>query len=238
MTPDVEAPSWNYNDLVLFVFLAMISIGITQGFVWVLIRAMHLAVSDRALVLLPSQVILYVLLLAALFAIVKLQYGRDFLRSLAWTSFPFSFANVATFGLLLAVFNALASVPMHPPNIDTPLKHLFDRRITAVEFGLLGVTLAPLCEELVFRGFMQPVFVRSLGPGIGIAVTAVLFGSLHLAQNGFAWQSGLLITFAGLAFGWMRHISKSTKASTVMHASYNMVLFMAAFSSPGIHVAK
>ena len=241
MITDVEPvrePTWDYNDLVLFVFLSMLCVAITQGMIWVAIRALHLAVADRALVLLPSQIILYGLLLGALFAIIKLQYGRSFLTSLAWVNFRLGAGNVMIMGLMLAVFNSLVSALLHPPDIDTPLKHLFDRRITAIEFGLLGTTLAPICEELVFRGFMQPVFVRSLGPAIGILITAILFGSLHLAQNGFAWQSGLLITFAGLAFGWMRHISSSTKASTLMHATYNTILFVAAFSQPGTHVTK
>lgn len=231
-------PSWDYNDLVLFVFLSLLCLAFTQGLVWAAIRLLHVAVTDRALVLLPSQVILYALLLGALTAIIKLQYGRPFWRSLAWVDFQFETYMATVAGFALAIFNSVVSMLLHPPNIDTPLRHLLERRSTAIEFGLLGITLAPVCEELVFRGFMQPVFVRSLGPGLGILVTAILFGSLHLAQNGFAWQSGLMITFAGLAFGWMRHLSHSTKASTMMHAAYNTLLFVATFSSPGNHAAQ
>ncbi len=98
---------------------------------------------------------------------------------------------------------------------------------------MIGTTIGPLCEELVFRGFMQPLFVRTLGPLVGILITAALFGSLHLAQNQFTWQSGLLITAAGAAFGWMRHISNSTRASTLMHSAYNLAYFLAAFSQTG-----
>jgi membrane protease YdiL (CAAX protease family) len=232
--PEVSAePSWNYNDLILFVFLAVISIGVAQVLAYVAVHALHLPKADQSLAQMPSQVLLYLMLFAALYAILKLQYGRPFLSSLAWVDFPFSAINPVLLGVVLVFASSFAARVLHMPDIDTPMKHLFDRRITAIEFGLIGITLGPLCEELVFRGFMQPVFVRSLGPVAGILITAALFGSLHLAQNGFAWQSGVVVTLVGVAFGWMRHVSASTKASTLMHSAYNFTLFLAVFSQPG-----
>jgi membrane protease YdiL (CAAX protease family) len=232
--PEVSTePTWDYNDLILFIFLAMLSVGAAQLLTYLAIHALHLSKADRPLALMPSQVLLYLLLFAVLFVILKLQYGRPFLKSLAWVDFPFSGMGVVLLGVVLAFANGGASQLLHTPELDTPIRHLLDRRVTAIEFGIIGVTLGPLCEELVFRGFMQPVFVRTLGPVLGILVTAVFFGSLHLAQNGFAWQSGLLITLAGMAFGWMRHLSGSTKASTLMHSAYNFTFFLAVFSQSG-----
>jgi membrane protease YdiL (CAAX protease family) len=229
----VHEPSWDYNDLFLFIFLAMLAIGAEQLLTYFVIRAFSLAKAGRALALMPSQVLLYALLFGALYLVLKLQYGRPFLASLAWVAFPFPAGAIVLSGLLLAVLNGGAAVLLHTPEVDTPIKHLFDNRVTAIEFGLIGTTLGPLCEELVFRGFMQPVFVRSLGAPFGILVTAMFFGALHLAQNSFAWQSGLLITMAGIAFGWMRQLSGSTRASTIMHSAYNFTYFLAAFSLPG-----
>lgn len=37
----------------------------------------------------------------------------------------------------------------------------------------------PILEELIFRGLLQPIFVRTLGVSPGIAVTAILFGTMH-----------------------------------------------------------
>jgi membrane protease YdiL (CAAX protease family) len=232
MTPEIETepgPTWGYQDIGLFLALSLMCMAVVQVAGWGVVHALHLGAQDRALVLMPSQIVLYALLVGVLFAIVKLQYGRQVLPALGWVDFRFSAGGVVLMGLLLAVFNALASVLLRTPQLDTPMKHLFDRRITAIEFGLIGTTLAPLCEELVFRGFLQPVLVQSFGPAFGILISAGLFGALHLAQNGFAWQAGVLITVAGLAFGWMRHVSGSTKASTLMHAAYNFILFLAAF---------
>lgn len=236
MIPETERstePSWNYNDLLLFIFLGMLSIGAAQVLTYAVGLALHLSKAERPLLLMPSQVVLYAFLFLALFVILKLQYGRPVLASLAWVDFPFSPATPLALGIFLAFANGIAARLLHTPEVDTPIQHLFDRRITAIEFGLIGTTIGPLCEEFVFRGFIQPLFVRSLGPVVGILITAALFGSLHLAQNSFAWQSGLLITLAGVAFGWMRHISGSTRASVLMHSAYNFTYFLAAFSQTG-----
>ncbi len=236
MSPETELaaePTWNYNDLVLFVFLAMLSIGAAQLLAYLAINAFHLSKADKALVLMPSQLVLYALLFLALYCILKLQYGRPFLASLAWVDFRFGAASALSLGFILALANGLFARLLHTPELDTPIQHLFDRRITAIEFGVIGITIGPLCEEFVFRGFMQPLFVRTLGPLVGILVTSALFGSLHLAQNQFTWQSGLLITAAGVAFGWMRQVSGSTRASTLMHSAYNFTYFLAAFSQTG-----
>jgi uncharacterized protein len=232
--PEVSAqPTWDYNDIILFIFLAVLSVGATQLLTYVAIHALHLTKANQALALMPSQVLLYGLLFGVLYVILKLQYGRRFLLSLGWVDYRMSPITPMVLGLSLSLASGFAARLLRMPDIDTPMKHLFDRRITSIEFGLIGITLGPLCEEFVFRGFMQPVFVRSLGPAAGILITAIFFGSLHLAQNGFAWQAGVVITLAGVAFGWMRHLSGSTKASTLMHSAYNFTLFLAFFSQPG-----
>jgi membrane protease YdiL (CAAX protease family) len=220
-------PTWDFNDLLLFVFLAMLSVGLAQVISYLAVHALHLPEKERALAIMPSQLLLYALLFAALYAILKLQYGRTFWPSLAWVNYSLSAFTVVTLGFLLAFAIGGSARLLHTPEVDTPMRHLLERRVTLIEFGLVGTTVGPLCEELVFRGFMQPVFVRSLGPVLGILITAMLFGSLHLAQNGFAWQSGVLITLAGMAFGWMRHVTGSTKASTLMHSAYNFLYFLA-----------
>jgi hypothetical protein len=93
--------------------------------------------------------------------------------------------------------------------------------------GVFAVTLGPLCEELIFRGFLQPLLARTLGAAAGVVVTAAVFALPHGPQYAWSWQHVLLITLAGAVFGWVRHRSGSTMAAAVMHAGYNLVFFAA-----------
>ncbi len=224
-----EQVSWGYQDLVLFAFLGMLSVLACQVLMAALTAALHIDPKNKAVVLLPTQLLLYGCLFAVLFAIIKLQYGRGFWQSLAWTDSVVRPGNAFLIGLAFAFLVGLLGALMHLPDLDTPIKRLLSHRGTALEFALIGITVGPLCEELVFRGFVQPVLVRSLGRMAGILITACLFGALHLAQNSFIWQSGLLITLAGVAFGWMRDLTGSTKACTWMHAGYNSTFFLTLF---------
>lgn len=50
----------------------------------------------------------------------------------------------------------------------------------ALAGGLLLATFAgPVLEEVLFRGFMQPLAVQSLGPAAGVFLTSVVFGLIH-----------------------------------------------------------
>lgn len=231
-------PTWGYNDLLIFVFMTTVFVGLGQLLMSYILRALHMNTKDPLIIFVPAQLLLYGVAFGVLFAILKLEYGRTFWSSLAWNEFGASTAFMIFLGLVLAFINGAASILLRTPELDTPIKHLFDKRLTAIEFCVLATTLGPLCEELVFRGFIQPVIVRSVGPAAGIFITALLFGSLHLSQNGFAWQSGLLITAAGVAFGWVRHLTDSTRASTLMHMGYNLTFFLAVLGQQGTIPAK
>jgi membrane protease YdiL (CAAX protease family) len=43
-----------------------------------------------------------------------------------------------------------------------------------------GVIVAPICEEVLFRGYFYPVAKRYMGPGAGAFVTAALFAVSHV----------------------------------------------------------
>jgi membrane protease YdiL (CAAX protease family) len=67
-------------------------------------------------------------------------------------------------------------------------------------------------------------------------VTSICFGALHLGQNAFIWQSGLLITIVGFVLGVVRHVSGSTRASAITHISYNALPFLTLVLSGAPHL--
>ena len=112
-----------------------------------------------------------------------------------------------------------------------PLTDLMKGQTALILMAVFGIAIAPVAEELAFRGFLQPLLVGTFGPVPGILMTALPFGLLHFQEYGNSWRHVLLICFAGAAFGVMRQLTGSTKASALMHASYNALFFIAAFST-------
>ncbi len=135
-------------------------------------------------------------------------------------------SSIVLLGIVLAFAVAFAGSLLKTPDIDSPMKQLLSSPQAIFLIAIFGTTLGPLFEELAFRGFLQPLLVRSFGAAPGILIAAAAFGVLHLQEYGFSWRHGLLITGAGAAFGWMRHQTGSTFASTLMHSAYNLTFFI------------
>jgi membrane protease YdiL (CAAX protease family) len=90
----------------------------------------------------------------------------------------------------------------------------------ALDFAAMvaAVAIVPaLCEEILFRGFVQSGLVPRLGgPWRGVASTAVVFGLFHLDP----WRF-LLVVPLGIFLGWLRHVSGSLWPAILAHALNN-----------------
>jgi membrane protease YdiL (CAAX protease family) len=86
--------------------------------------------------------------------------------------------------------------------------------------------IGPFFEELVFRGFLQPLLERALGAVPAIVLAAIPFALLHGVQYQWSWQHLALIMLAGCAFGTARYLAGSTAAAALLHIGYNVTLFI------------
>ena len=84
-------------------------------------------------------------------------------------------------------------------------------------FVLIGIG-APVVEELLFRGFLQPAVVRRLGAGPGIAATAVVFGAAHFEPLQFP----ALAAF-GAVLGWLAWRTGRLGPGIVAHMAFNAI---------------
>ncbi|HEY6037044.1 MAG TPA: CPBP family intramembrane glutamic endopeptidase [Kofleriaceae bacterium] len=84
----------------------------------------------------------------------------------------------------------------------------------AVRTVVLAVVLnlgAAVCEELAFRGMLLQGIAKLGGPIVAVAITALLFGGVHLANAGATLWSSLAIAveagvLMGCAFVWRRNL--------------------------------
>jgi membrane protease YdiL (CAAX protease family) len=218
-----ERPFWGFAELMLAAAIFMAAVGTAIG----LARAYLNAPKDSGLWSVSEEAVAYAVLFLAL-KIMFARYGKGLLDSLAWSKpGPFSVQSLAGVGLSVSLISAVLQRVLQTPDVDTPFDKLLDDPASRIAVGLFSVTFGPVVEELLFRGFLQPVLVGVAGVFPGILLTSVLFGAVHLGQYGNVWQTGVLLMLVGFVFGTIRHVSGSTRASAIAHIAFNSLPFIA-----------
>ncbi len=125
-------------------------------------------------------------------------------------------------------------------------------------FGF-GVTLAPLIEEIAYRGFLLPSLctafdwmvehftdARPRAPDekgyprwsiaamvTGSVLCSIPFALMHGEQTSYSIGPFLLLVCISLVLCWVRLAARSLAASVVVHSSYNLLLFSLMFLGTG-----
>ncbi|MFZ0235438.1 MAG: CPBP family intramembrane glutamic endopeptidase [Candidatus Acidiferrales bacterium] len=236
---DLRVP-WGWWDLVLLVIVAIagtfvLSMFIVAGFALsgVSLHQLQNSMSDKNLLLIINQALLSVVLLVYLSGQMRLSFGVPFWRTIGWRPLPTGRApgpvvyfSFIVGGFLLAILVSLGSSAIHTKT-QLPIEQFFQDRMSALLLMSLGVLLAPLLEETVFRGYIYPVAARSFGVTGGVLFTGTIFGLLHASQLWGGWGQIALLVIVGIVFTYARAATRTVVASYLMHVSYNSFLFLA-----------
>ena len=225
--PPERYPFWSYFDLVVFFGFSFPALLLGWALVKGALTMLHIHVAAAAVEPVAEQAVGYVILFAALKLLLQVEYERPFWPSLGWKRIRIPWLWVVIAGVSAGYAVVFVAKLIRTPETKNTLTEMMQDPTSFWVMLIIGITLFPLCEELAFRGFLQPLLVRSLGAVPGIIVAAIPFGLLHYHEYGDSWRHALIVAAAGAAFGWMRHATGSTKASTLMHASYNALFFLA-----------
>jgi hypothetical protein len=233
MPPD---PAWNGWDVLRLTFLTIVAL--FAGVFTVLLIARwrvypHTALGEIAripLVVVAGQSLAYILILAYMYVLVTRERGRpDFLAAIHW-NWPSNIAVYVLTGFALSIaLQGLAHLLPIPKEL--PIDSFFRTPAEAWALSILSVTLAPLMEELFFRGFLYPVLARRLGLPIAVFVTALGFALLHGAQLMFAWGPVLVVFLVGLVLTMVRAKTNSVAAGLLIHMAYNGTITVAMFAA-------
>jgi membrane protease YdiL (CAAX protease family) len=79
-----------------------------------------------------------------------------------------------------------------------------------------AVLIAPICEEVFFRGFLEAGLLRGVNGTVAIILSALLFGIAHGDLGSFA-----LIAILGLVLGVARFSSGSLWPGLIIHTANN-----------------
>lgn len=98
--------------------------------------------------------------------------------------------------------------------------------LAVVFMTVAALVVAPLCEETLFRGFLQPLLRRWLGTVPGIVLTAIVFSLLH---DPFPSAPVLIFPLA-LALGYLYHRTQRLAAPVMLHALHNLITLVLVFA--------
>jgi len=87
---------------------------------------------------------------------------------------------------------------------------------------LLGGVVAPIKEEMFFRGLIYPPLRKIFGRGKGILLTGLFFATLHLEIIRF-----LPLFIGGVVLTWLYERSASIWPAIVAHGTWNFLMAVA-----------
>jgi membrane protease YdiL (CAAX protease family) len=220
------------------IFLVIVS-GIAMAAFHISYTRLQNSVGIQASVLIVAQALLSGATMVFLYVLVRGRTSAPFWPSVGWRTFGNVASRGATaarylltgFALALAVgflsrFVGENSSPM-------PLEAMFRSRLSVLLMMGLGILVAPLVEETVFRGCIYPVIAGRFGISAGVLITGTIFGLMHATQLGFDWGQVSLLVFVGIILTYVRARAGTVAASYFVHLGYNSILFAGFYLATG-----
>lgn len=81
-----------------------------------------------------------------------------------------------------------------------------------------GILVAPMAEEIFFRGYVLPKWSAARGPLFAAIASSALFAALHLDPVAYP-----AIFAVGLALAWLTWRTRSLAPAVVAHAAFNLI---------------
>jgi membrane protease YdiL (CAAX protease family) len=162
-------------------------------------------------------------------------------RLLNWSDIGLSILALLPYILISAVLAFVFSDLFHLIDIHQKQAIPFKGYMTHINYVISFFTLvilAPVAEELIFRGYFLGRLRKITRPEISVVVSALIFGSLHLPgitdAGAFQWQWGTAAdTFAlGLVLGSLRLVTGQIWAGILLHMFKNLAAYFFLFIYP------
>jgi membrane protease YdiL (CAAX protease family) len=166
-------------------------------------------------------------------------------RNVSWAA-AFGFDQNARRALSLGVVAALLVVPVAwflqhlsgqimnllrlTPVVQTSVQHLQTSLSLPhqIYFALMALVIAPVVEEVLFRGIIYPTVKQAGFPRLALWGTSVIFGVIHGNVLSF-----LPLVFLAVVFTWLYEKTNNLLAPILTHAFFNAAnFFFIVFAGP------
>ncbi|MFO0696605.1 MAG: type II CAAX endopeptidase family protein [Polyangiales bacterium] len=153
---------------------------------------------------------------------LRLGFERPRASRLAWATAPLvGFALHRIGGVFVA---------MVPSTGVAPVEAFVSFTSGFVVVSLVGV-IAPVVEELFFRGLFYGLVEEASGPNAAMLASAALFALVHVPQDFGAWGPMASIAFLGLALAVLRRVTGSSLVPAAAHLTHNVLVTLVALAA-------
>lgn len=225
-------------DAALVIVAAFLAIMFTNTLAAVIYYIAHrprpFASSDlmhNALFLVPAQVAGYLFTVGFMTALAWVRHRQGLFEAVKWNPPPSDeIMRWLGLGAGLGAFSLVSSTLLQrwiPKTL--PIDELFRTTSAAYLLSAFGILVAPLVEELFFRGFLFPALSKVIGVTASVILTALSFALLHSEQLAKAWAPLMVLFVIGTALTLVRARTRSVARCVLVHMGYNSILFATMF---------
>lgn len=119
------------------------------------------------------------------------------------------------FWIVSLVILAIVAHLLKIHSMDKSLGFLLPQGPLEIAVWLCVSATAGVCEETIFRGYLQKQFIAGTGNvAIGVLLSAAAFGAGHAYQG---WKSTIVIGVYGLLFGILAQMRSSVRPGMITH---------------------
>ena len=110
------------------------------------------------------------------------------------------------------MFNVLAQELGLPDELAETMQQVSNNLLGCISIAVL----APILEEVLFRGAIQGYLMRKYNPAVGIVLASIIFGLIHMNPIQIFYATCL-----GLVFGWIYYRTRSLMPVVIGHVLNN-----------------
>jgi membrane protease YdiL (CAAX protease family) len=200
----------------------------------------------------------YLTTLLAAWFFYPIVWRRSFMEGVRWNWVTARRHFRRLFGIGLIVGGLVQLVTLLIPSPKTlPVDEFFQTTSDAWLMTLFGTVVAPVFEEICFRGFLLPAFAiaydwltlprtpearadwkstTTLTPGgflFSAILTSVFFAMMHAQQIGHVWAAVAVLFSVSLVLTYIRVKTQSVACSVIVHGTYNLMVFLTVIIGTG-----
>jgi hypothetical protein len=141
------------------------------------------------------------------------------LRPFKSSAFGWIFAALVAYLVLTSIYTVLVD----PPSEQLPngLEDADQNLLLALATGMLLIVVAPLAEEVFFRGFLYQAFRNSFGVLPGALLSGLIFGGIHLE-----FFKLVQLAILGVILALLFEKTKSLWSPIILHAVNNTLAYV------------